>query len=211
MPTPEALGKDSALPSIEDSFSYGGAKRRLRYKEVPHPVLWRYGSRGTPLRLLILMPVPYGGGSNKDGSRRKKNYNDRAYLLTTDLTTPAPQLIQAYLDRWQIEVLHRALKHDVGLGQDQCRHPRAIERVHAALVAMYAMINVAALETHGPIRTDVFPTFPRWRRDYERSRTNRRVAKGDDPPVLRPSPQDIIALLREQLLLRWVQGKARIQ
>jgi hypothetical protein len=38
-------------------------------------------------------------------------------LLTTDLASSAHGLIQVYLDRRQIEVLHRGRKNGLGVGQ----------------------------------------------------------------------------------------------
>jgi hypothetical protein len=52
--------------------------------------------------------VPYGRGEGR-------GYNHRAYLLTADLKNLPKDLIQSYLDRWQIEVLHRDLKSGLGL------------------------------------------------------------------------------------------------
>ena len=42
-----------------------------------------------------------------------------AYLLTTDLTTPAALLLQDYFDRWGIEVNHRDEKEILGVGEAQ--------------------------------------------------------------------------------------------
>lgn len=205
LPTTEAIAKDGSYPSTIGKFYYGGDLRDLRYKVLPHPVIWQFDKyhQGV-LRLIVLMPIRYLGPSGK------YQYNAYYYVLTNDLTSPVEMLIQAVLDRWQIEVLHRDLKHDIGLGKDQCRNPLSMARVPSMVAATFALVKVAALRLFGPNRSEkVFNALPRWRQDLERSRAARRAAKGKISPILRPSVQDLLALLRKELLFRWVSGKAR--
>ena len=205
LPTPETIAKDDSFPPTFGKFFYGGDLRDLKYKVLPHPVIWRFDKYHLGvLRLIVLMPIRYLGPSGK------YQYNAYYYVLTNDLSSPVELLIQAVLDRWQIEVLHRDLKHDIGLGKDQCRNPVSMARVPSMVAATFALIKVAALRLYGPNRSEkVFNALPRWRQDMERSRAARRVAKGKIPPILRPSVQDLLALLRKELLFRWVNGKAR--
>lgn len=205
LPTPEQIALDSSFPTSYGKFFYGGDKRELRYKVLPHPVLWRFDKYHVGvLRLIVLMPIRYLGPSGK------YHYNAYYYALTNDLTTPVETLAQAVLDRWQIEVLHRDLKHDIGLGTDQCRNPVSMARVPSMVAATYALVKVAALRLYGPNRNDkVFQALPRWRQDLERHRARRRLAKNKVAPVLRYSVQDLLTLLRKELLFRWIQGKAR--
>lgn len=203
LPTPESIAKDDSYPSTVGKFFYGGDLRDLKYKVLAHSVIWRFDKyhRGE-LRLIVLMPIRYLGPSGK------YQYNTYYYVLTNDLTSPVEILIQAVLDRWQIEVLHRDLKHDIGLGKDQCRNPVSMARVPSMVAATFALVKVAALRLFGANRSEkVFNALPRWRQDLERSRAARRVAKGKVPPILRPSVQDLLALLRKELLFRWVAGK----
>ena len=60
------------------------------------------------------------------GKGQRKYYREPAYLLTTDLLRPAAVLLQAYFDRWQIEVNHREIKDTLGIGQAQLRHSRRV-------------------------------------------------------------------------------------
>ena len=99
----------------------------------------------------------------------------------------AKDLIQAYFDRWEIEVLHRDLKTGLGLGQAQVWSDKAVARLHSALVAAYSMLKLAALYAYGPERTTAFPPLPAWRDD------------GDSRPR-RPSQQDLITMLRNDLV-----------
>lgn len=205
LPTPEAIARDDSYPSTIGKFFYGGDLRDLKYKVLPHPVIWRFDKyHHGVLRLIVLMPIRYLGPSGK------YQYNAYYYALTNDLTSPVEILIQAVLDRWQIEVLHRDLKHDIGLGKDQCRNPVSMARVPSMVAATFALVKVAALRLFGPNRSEqVFNALPSWRQYLERSRAARRAAKGKIAPILRPSVQDLLTLLRKELLFRWVGGKAR--
>lgn len=205
LPTPEQIATDNSYPASCGKFYYGGDIRDLKYKILPHPVRWRFDkSHVGVLRLIILMPIRYLGPSGK------YQYNAYYYVLTNDLTTSEEVLIQAVLDRWQIEVLHRDLKHDIGLGEDQCRNPVSMARVPSMVAATYALVKVAALRLFGPNRRDgTFNPLPRWRQDLERSRANRRAERNKLPPILRYSVQDLLTLLRKELLFRWVSGKSR--
>lgn len=204
IPTPEQIGLDGSFPTSHGKFFYGGDERDLRYKVLPHPVRWRFDkSHVGVLRLMVLMPIRYLGPSGR------YQYNAYYYVLTNDLTTPEEVLIQAVLDRWQIEVLHRDLKHDIGLGEDQCRNPTSMARVPSMVAATYALVKVAALRLFGPNRREgVFHALPRWRQDLERHRAHRRISKGKCAPVLRYSVQDLLTLLRKELLFRWINGKS---
>jgi hypothetical protein len=47
------------------------------------------------------------------------NYREEAYLLCDDNNLSAKKLLQAYFDRWQIEINHRDEKSILGVGQAQ--------------------------------------------------------------------------------------------
>ncbi len=179
LPTPEEIRKDSTIPYREVRCHYGGAWRTLRYKEVTD-VLWRRSGGRRRLRLFILAPTPYFA----PGPGRRIHYRKPAYLITTDLTSSVKNLIQAYLDRWQIEVLHRDLKTGLGLGQAQVWSAIAVARLHSAVVAAYALLILSALDVFGPDRTAAFPPIPTWRRRHAPRRA---------------SQNDLIAVLRNDL------------
>lgn len=181
LPTPEAIRMDPNRPYQSVACHYGGDWRTVRFKELSH-VLWRTGGGRRPLRLLVLAPTPYHG----PGRAGRMLYRDPAYLITTDLTSPAQALIQAYLNRWQIEVLHRDLKSGLGLGQAQVWSDDAVPRLHSAVVASFAMLTLAALDTYGPSRATDFPPLPLWRRHK---------------PQLRASQADLVTLLRNDLAI----------
>lgn len=141
---------------------FGGAWRELQCKSLTG-VLWKRGAGTRPLRLIVLAPTPY-----RTSRRAPINYRCPAYLLTTDLHSPLPELIQDYCDRWQIEVNHRDEKDVLRVGQAQVRSPRAVPRHPAFAVACYSLLLLAALLEFGPGRTDAYPILPKWRRQAKR-------------------------------------------
>lgn len=154
---------------------HGGKWRDVRYKEV-REVYWRHGAAKRPLRLIVVAPVAYSSGKGK-----RKYYGEPAFLLTTDLERPAPVVLQAYFDRWQIEVNHREIKDTLGIGQAQLRNTHAVPRQPAMLVAAYSALLLAAIQVYGDKRGDAFPALPKWRRNARR-----------------PSCLDLVTLLRQQ-------------
>ena len=99
------------------------------------------------------MPTPY-----RPPGARKLKYDQPAYLITTDLITSAQSLIQSYLDRWEIEVLHRELKSQVGLGQAQVWSDKSVPRLHPALVSAYALLTPPSSRFGSPSPREA----PRW-------------------------------------------------
>lgn len=176
--TPEQVRRWDGIASWQNtSIFHGGRYRNVRYKELG-PVYWQRGGKKQPLRLLVLASTGYRQSKN---SRRR--YHKPAYLLTTDLTTPAAILIQDYFDRWGIEVNHRDEKEILGVGQAQVWNEKSVAKVPALIVAMYSWLLLSALECYGPTRTDAYLPLPRWRSTAKRA-----------------SCQDMVALLRKQLV-----------
>jgi len=150
---------------------------------------WESGARKREVRLLVVAPVGYR--TSKNG---RKYYRQPAYLLTTDLTTAAEVLLQAYFDRWGIEVNHRDEKEILGVGEAQVWNENSVRKVPALLVAMYSWLLLAGLDCYGPKRTKEYEPLPKWRRRAKR-----------------PSCLDLVTLLRRQLAENPVQfntGKA---
>ena len=175
--TPEQVRRDGRRGRWQTTqIFHGGCYREVRYKEKA-PIYWQGGAGQRPVRLLVVAPVGYR--TSKNG---RKYYRKPAYLLTTDLTTAAPVILQAYFDRWGIEVNHRDEKETLGVGQAQVWNPRSVTKVPALLVAMYSWLLLASLHCYGPTRTEVYEPLPKWRRGAKR-----------------PSCLDLVTLLRRQL------------
>jgi hypothetical protein len=174
--TPEQVRQQPECPWTKAKLYLGGKRRLVRYKEVKD-VLWKRGGGQRRLRLIVLAPVPYKLSLNS-----RTNYRQPAYFLTTDLTTPIKQLVQACFDRWQIEVNNRDEKDLLGVGQAQVRSVQSVPRHPALAVASYSMLLLAALRNSGPGRTTDYLAQPKWRRNNSK----------------RPSLLDLVTLLRSQ-------------
>ncbi len=177
--TPEQVRQDDSIPWQTATVFHGGQFRPVRYKSVAE-TYWQTGARRRCLRLLVVAPTPYDSGKGK-----RKYYRDPAFLLTTAPQGDAASLLQAYFDRWQIEVNHREEKDTLGVGQAQLRNPRAVPRQPALVVAAYSALLLAGLEVFGPHRTSDFPALPKWRRK-----------------ATRPSCLDLVTVLRKEIAER---------
>lgn len=140
---------------------YGGKKRLLFYKEVNN-VLWQGGSGLRPLRLFVLAPTSY-----RKTKRGRLYYRQPAFLLCTDLSTDASFLIQAYLNRWQIEVNHREEKSILGIGQAQVWSFKSIDRQPAFHVAVYSSLLLSSALTYQD-KPLYFEDNPKWRKPPKR-------------------------------------------
>lgn len=173
--TPLSVRQDSDIPWQSTKLVYGAKKRKLRFKEVTN-VYWQGGAKRRPLRLIVIAPTPY-----KKRKSSKLYYRDPAYLLTTDLHSPAKKLIQMYLDRWQIEVNHREEKDTLGIGQAQLWNRTSVPKQPVLAVAAYSALLLAGIIAFGRQRTDHYAALPAWRRNARR-----------------PSCLDLLARLRQE-------------
>ncbi|MEN6489456.1 MAG: hypothetical protein ABFD66_11345 [Smithella sp.] len=159
--TPEEIRKDESIPWMVKQFFYGGQWREIRYKEITN-VLWENGTRRKHLRLIVLAPLPYFRGG-------KRHYRDPAYLLSTGLQVPIEVLIQAYLDRWQIEYNHRDEKSIVGVGQAQVWNGASVMKQPAFHVAVYSALLMANIIAYRDQAHADFGVRPRWRKEPKRN------------------------------------------
>jgi DDE superfamily endonuclease len=174
--TPQQVRQDGHYPYKRARLRYAGQRRWVRYKVVSG-VLWQRGSGTRPRRLIVVAPQPY-----KLSHQARTYYREPAYLLTTDLKSPVQRLLQAYFDRWQIEINHREEKHWLGLGQAQVWSKQSVPRHPAFVVACYSLLWLASLRAYGPTRSQAYLPLPKWRRSSQR-----------------PSLRDLLALLRKQI------------
>jgi hypothetical protein len=175
--TPQEVRQRSSRARWQNGpIFHGGCFRQVRYKELTK-VYWQGGSRKKEVRLLVVAPVGYR--TSKNG---RKYYRQPAYLLTTDLSSSAIDLLQAYFDRWGIEVNHRDEKEILGVGDAQVWNEHSVSKVPALLVAMYSWLLLAGLQCYGPTRTKDYLPLPKWRRGAKR-----------------PSCLDLVTLLRKQI------------
>ncbi|MCE2982637.1 MAG: hypothetical protein LW832_03620 [Parachlamydia sp.] len=159
--TPEEVRQDENIPWLKRAFFYGGQWREMRYKEMSS-VLWQNGTKRKPIQLIVLTPLPYVRGG-------KRNYRNPAYLLATSTQVPVEILIQAYLDRWQIEYNHRDEKSILGVGQAQVWNELSVKKQPAFHVAVYSallMANVIAYKDRPHLD---FGERPKWRKEPKRN------------------------------------------
>jgi hypothetical protein len=173
--SPEDLRQDQTRPWRTTKLHYGARRNKVRYKESSD-IYWQRGAKQRPLRVIVIAPTPY---------RRRRGgkwyYRAPAYLLTTDLKSPATALIQIYLDRWQIEVNHREEKDTLGVGQAQLWNEQSVPKQPVLAVAAYSALLLAGLQAFGPARTELYAPLPAWRHSARR-----------------PSCLDLVALLRTE-------------
>jgi hypothetical protein len=155
-PTPEQLRTDDSLPWTSLEVSVSGAPHQIRVKSL-RPVLWRTAGLRHTLQLIVIAPLCY---RLRKGS--KLLYRQPAFLICTDPEMDLPSVVQAFVQRWGIEVNFREQKTLLGVGQAQVRHPHSVESVPALQVAAYAMLQLACLHTlDGPAKADQLPP-PKW-------------------------------------------------
>ncbi len=174
--TPEQVRQDDSREWKTTKIFYGGKRRKIRYKEVS-AVHWQHGAGKRPLRLIVVAPTPYRKSQSK-----RMYYRNPAYLLTSDLCSPAKQLLQIYFDRWQIEVNHREEKDTLGVGEAQLWNVTSVPKQPVLAVAAYSALLLASIWAFGAERGSAYAELPKWRR---RAR--------------RPSCLDLIALLRKEM------------
>ena len=148
----------------------------MEYKELTN-LCWPKVTQTRPLRLILIKAPGY-----RLRKSSKLLYREPAFLITTDLTTPAAELIAAYLARWEVEVNFRDEKNLLGVGQAQVRNVQAVARAPAFLVACYGMLLWSGIRVFGDRRTADFETLPAWR----------------NVEPARPSTRDLIRLLQRQ-------------
>jgi hypothetical protein len=120
-------------------------------------VQWYGPWKDLPVRLILLRDTA-------------KFYN--LALITTNLSTPAEQIISAYAARWSIEVVFAQMRQILGVGQARNRTARAVERTVPFGLTVYTLIilwyvqhgrptrDVAAHRSRSPwYRTKAEPSF----------------------------------------------------
>src|SRR6478609_5389467 len=100
--------------------------------------MWRTAGVDQILQLVFIKPLAY---RLRKGS--KLLYRDPAYLICTDPALEARQVIEAYFQRWDIEVNFREEKTLLGVGQAQVRSEASVESAPALTVAAYGMLLVS--------------------------------------------------------------------
>jgi hypothetical protein len=130
--------------------------------------------------LVVIKPLGY---RLRKGS--KPLYRQPAFLICTDPNLEIQILLQAYVDRWEIECNHRDEKSLIGVAQGQVWSPLAVTRLPQFQVAIYSLLLLASILTYGFQRAADYLPLPLWRRKS-----------------IRPSVLDLLNLLRDQIFAR---------
>jgi hypothetical protein len=164
-PTPDQFRTDDAEPWQTMAFTHSGVAHQLRYK-VRRNMMWRTAGVGQLLQLLIIAPLAY-----RPRKGAKLLYRDPAYLICTDPELPPHQVIEAYFQRWDIEVNFREEKTLLGVGQAQVRSELSVESAPAFAVAAYGLLLVSAQRAFGSSREGLLPQ-PKWSANSQGPRTS---------------------------------------
>jgi hypothetical protein len=141
-PTPDQVRADDSDWQTM-SFTHSGVSHHLRYKRRQN-LLWRTAGVGQVLQLIVIAPLGY-----RPRKGAKLLYRDPAYLICTDPELDPRQIVEAYFQRWDIEVNFRDEKTLLGVGQAQVRSKASVESAPAFAVAAYAMLLVSAQRAFG--------------------------------------------------------------
>lgn len=183
-PTPEQVLHDDAVPVVRIRCFAAGEVREIPVKVLRH-VYWRKAGPDLPLLLLVIKPLGY---RLRKGS--KLLYRQPAFLICTDPNLDLQTLLQAYVDRWEIECNHRDEKSLIGVAQGQVWNPQAVVRLPQFQVAIYSLLMLASILAYGFQRTAAYLPLPLWRRTS-----------------IRPSILDLLNLLRDQIFARLMQDQ----
>ena len=183
-PTPEQVLHDDAIPVVRVRCFAAGAVRDIPVKVVRH-IYWRQAGPDLPLQLVVIQPLGY---RLRKGS--KLLYRQPAFLICTDPALAVETLLQAYVDRWEIECNHRDEKSLIGVAQGQVRNSKAVGRLPQFQVAMYSLLMLASILAYGLERTADYLPLARWRRKS-----------------IRPSALDLLNLLRDQIFARFLPNR----
>lgn len=175
-PTPEQMLKDDSLPVIQVHCFAAGQRREIPVK-VLRPVYWRKAGADVPVQIVVIKPLGY---RLRRGS--KLLYRNPAFLICTDPLLDLAVLVQAYVNRWEIECNHRDEKSLLGVAQGQVWNPNSVRRLPQLQVAGYSLLLLASILSSGFQRTAAYLPLPKWRRQS-----------------IRPSLLDLLALLRDQI------------
>jgi len=111
-------------------------------------------------------------------------------LVTTDLHTPAPALVERYAARWEIEQAFSDARHVLGAGEARTRTRRAVQRTVPFALLVHTLV-VIWYTRHGHDRSDV---------------DARRAAEPWYTSKAEPAFEDMLTKLRRVLIAARISG-----
>ena len=115
-PTPEEVLKDESIPVVKVQCFAAGQLREIPVK-VLRVIYWRKTGVDMPLQMVVIKPLGY---RLRNGS--KLLYRQPAFLVCTDPDLDLTTLVQAYINRWEIELLAHP-------GAREARKPRRFSKM----------------------------------------------------------------------------------
>jgi DDE superfamily endonuclease len=176
-PTPEQILDDDSIALVSVKCFAAGQLREIPVKVLASGVCWRKTGADLPVQIVVIKALGY---RLRKGS--KLLYRRPAFLVCTDPGLDLATLIQAYINRWEIECNHRDEKSLLGVAHGQVWNPNSVRRLPQLQVAGYSLLLLASILSSGFLRTDEYLPLPKWRRKS-----------------IRPSLLDLLALLRHQI------------
>lgn len=141
LPTPEEIRQSDNYQWQKVQAWAAGKVHNFNVKIVKD-VRWRAAGEKYTMQLVVIRPLGY-----RLTKLSKMLYREPAYLICTDKDLEIGKLLQSYLWRWEIEVNFREEKTILGCGQAQIRNPNSVESVPAFIVAIYALLQLAAIKS----------------------------------------------------------------
>jgi len=178
-PTPEEIRQDESIPWQMVKAYAAGKIHEFRVKSVRY-LRWRGSGQKQILQVMIIAPLHY-----RLSLGSKLLYRQPAYLICTDPTVPADEMLQAYLWRWGIETNFRDEKSILGTGQAQVRNPASVKAVPQMMVAAYSLLLLAGIKQLGLKGHPPLENIPKWQ---------------DPSKKHGASTNDLIKLLRLELM-----------
>jgi hypothetical protein len=166
-PTPEQLRADPNSPWQTVPVFAAGKTHEFKIKTLG-PILWKTAGADKPLRLIVIAPLGY---RPRKGSRLL--YRQPAYLIATDPDAPLPNLIQAFVWRWEIEVNLRDEKQIIGVGEAQVRNQNSVQAQPEFAVFAYALLLLAANRAYDKLGQTL--PLPKWRKPNSQPRASTQV------------------------------------
>lgn len=113
-----------------------GQYQRIDHLEVPEGTTQTVYLEGIPFPLQLVRQV----FTNKDGSTGVR------YLVTSDLSLDASDIITIYQKRWKVEEYHRSLKQNASLAKSPTRTETT--QTNHFVAALWAFVKIELLKAH---------------------------------------------------------------
>jgi hypothetical protein len=134
-PSPQQVAEDDTPWTIVEAHLYGRTVK-VRIKEFT--AWWRSAGHGRPLKCVVVW-------------RPNGQWPYEAFF-STDPTMSAVQVLQAYAQRWPLEVTFHETKDSLGAHRGHHRNPKAVARVAPFKLLLYSIVVLwYAAHGHGSV------------------------------------------------------------